>query len=381
MSNRTILSLFAASNHHHVGHIMRFMEEVLRSVGSRGHLNHILLLYDHNLTQWRELYPRMTLPVDTIEFVRQRPWDLVSVLRRIKPDLLVIHGAYFAKLWRVLAMMPDLAARTIWIAWGGDLAQLTASHPPVSLRDVLREFLDHNVSSMLLPRLGLIGVLVQGDGCSLLQQFPNCRNVTRLFYPAIDDGPEGPPPPHVLGSGIARVICGNSAYPSNNHEELIRFVQHLSHPGVEWIFPLSYGPESEASRITRAGKASLGQAFHSLDRLLPLDEYRRWQDGCDILIFNHTNRNQQGLGSVYHFLTRGKKIYLRSDNRLYSELRSWGCVVHDTLQIPHLSWEQFAAPLTDAQARGNWEGFRKTTSRSVALQQWSEICKTILYQS
>jgi len=381
MPQTRIVSLFPALGNHHAKLILPFVDEVIRSLDGSRDSTHVLMLYDKAEDNWKNVF-RDSLSADVaIEFVPKDIWALEQALLRVPPDLLIVHSAFFPDLWRVFLLLPHLRERTIWMIWGGDLGDFTNKITFVGVRTWLTQVLDRAICRRVFPRLGQIGALVPEDGRTLQRVYPKCQNVTRLVYPLMDDGIAEAPKSARIDAKPLRVLCGNSAFANNNHAEIIAWVEHLNRPGVEWIFPLSYGPRSVSEEIAALGQARLGDNFRPLLELIPLAQYQQLLDGCDVLIFNHTQRNQQGLGNLYHLLPRGRKIFIRGDNTLTAELKSWGCHIWDTLQLEQMTWERFSAPLTKAEATANWAAYQKHASRSVARQRWRDTLSKLLDRS
>ena len=130
---------------------------------------------------------------------------------------------------------------------------------------------------------------------------------------------------------IIHIQVGNSANPTNNTIEIIRYLSK-NRSGKCLVFcPVSYGDEEYAKTVIDYGKKELGGRFFPMTTFLDREQYASFVASVDILIMNH--QRQQGLGNVFSYLYLGKKVYIRRDNSSFQFFEEHGIKVYDTLAL------------------------------------------------
>ena len=129
-------------------------------------------------------------------------------------------------------------------------------------------------------------------------------------------------------NGIIHIQVGNSANPTNNTIEIIRFLAKNTGEKCRVFCPVSYGDEEYARTVIDYGKKELGDRFYPMTTFLDREQYASFVASVDILIMNH--QRQQGLGNIFSYLYLGKKVYIRSDNSSFQFFEEHGIKVYDT---------------------------------------------------
>jgi hypothetical protein len=301
------------------------------------------------------------------------PAELFKILKKVSPRYIVVHGIFRDAFWLRLLCRPRLWKRTIWMVWGGDLASFVAPFAHGNLaRQLVRRALLELCGRWIVPRLLWIGVLTPGDGNILRKRIPTASNIRRVFYPS-QEVALGPEPPNPEGNGYL-VICGNSGAPNNEHVGLIDIIRSIDNGTTRWLFVLSYGPSDTIGSVCDYGTRMLGASFRPLRELLPYRDYCRLFREAHALIYNHTfdSRSQQGLGGICIAMRLGKKVYIRSDNPLFAQLRDWGAMVYDTLELKRAKSNDFYEPINPDVAVQNKIFVEKYFSEEAALAAWRE---------
>src|SRR5690606_30619276 len=127
------------------------------------------------------------------------------------------------------------------------------------------------------------------------------------------------------------LLLGNSAYPSNNHLEILERLTPYRNQDIAIYTPLSYGKEDYASKVIEAGHNLFGDKFKPLTEFMPYEQYLTLLSRIDIAIFNH-NR-QQGMGNIISLLGLGKKVYMRKDVTPWGMFNNNGIIIHSVDQI------------------------------------------------
>jgi hypothetical protein len=221
-----------------------------------------------------------------------------------------------------------------------------------------------------------VGVLMPYDKAILLAHFPRLGNVFRTPYPLPDWLAETEVCRTQPGKASAgrTVVCGNSGHPNNNHIELIDYARKLDDGETRWLFPLSYGPLDHIALVCGYGNCILGRAFVPLRQTTPLQEYSETIRSAHALVYNHTleNRSQQGMGNICLAMVHGLKVYMRSDSPLYRQLRDWGAIVYDTLQLLGDDKVSFFLQMSEGDRETNRRVLRAHFSEGTALQHWED---------
>lgn len=113
-----------------------------------------------------------------------------------------------------------------------------------------------------------------------------------------------------------RIVLGNSATQTNNHEEIISILaDKKNEKGIGVNCPLAYGDDVYRDKIIEYGKEKLQDAFTPITSFMPYSKYVEFLSTCDVGIFN--NDRQQALGNLYALLAMGKKVYIRDDTSMW----------------------------------------------------------------
>ena len=125
-------------------------------------------------------------------------------------------------------------------------------------------------------------------------------------------------------SGKVSLIVGNSGSPTNNHLDV---VQYLEENGVEadLFLPVSYGDPRYISFLKKNLKFSFGKV-EFVDRYMPFDEYLDFLSTADGLIMNTIR--PQGYGNILMMMYLGKPVFFNSGNISLPDLTAAGIQWH-----------------------------------------------------
>lgn len=112
-----------------------------------------------------------------------------------------------------------------------------------------------------------------------------------------------------------RVIIGNSATPTNNHVDAVRY---LSDQGIkaDIIVPVSYGNTAYGNFLKKALQFYKGGSVEYVDARMDFKSYLNFLNTADALLMN--NIRPQGYGNIFIMLSLGKPVFL---NPLNASLR------------------------------------------------------------
>lgn len=119
------------------------------------------------------------------------------------------------------------------------------------------------------------------------------------------------------------ILVGNSANSTCNHIDVLDKLKDIVPEGSECIVPLSYaGQASYVSEVVRQGKELLGESFTPLVSFMPLEDYTRIIDQCNVAIF--LLERQQAMGNINMMIRRGCKVFLSDTSVIYRHYRALG---------------------------------------------------------
>jgi len=118
------------------------------------------------------------------------------------------------------------------------------------------------------------------------------------------------------------IQIGHSAWPMNNHIEVIAMLSEIDLTGRKVIFPLSYGSADYAARVEKCSRDLLNCTTVVLKDFLPIDEYTNIVRHCGVLIMNSVRT--VGWGNILAQFARGGRVVLSRRNPLLSSLKALG---------------------------------------------------------
>lgn len=245
---------------------------------------------------------------------------------------IVIHGLHNPNMVFALFLQPWLLKKCYWIMWGGDLYlyELTKSTFKSSLYEKIRAF--------VIKRMGYFVTQMAGD-VELARNWYNAKghhhesfvyqsNLYQDYNVALKK------------CDSINVLVGNSANPTNNHEQIFEKLIPFKNENVHIFCPLSYGSDAHAFKIRCLGKELFGDKFTPLLEFMPFEQYLDLLGEIDIAIFAH--ERQQAAGNMVTLLGLGKKVYLSRNVTPWSLFQKLGLNVFDvnTIDLNLLTKEQ-----------------------------------------
>jgi dTDP-N-acetylfucosamine:lipid II N-acetylfucosaminyltransferase len=172
-------------------------------------------------------------------------------------------------------------------------------------------------------------------------------------------------------NGIIHIQVGNSANPTNNTIEIIRYLAK-NMGGKYLVFcPVSYGDEVYAKTVIDFGNKELGDRFYPMTAFLDREQYASFVASVDILIMNH--QRQQGLGNIFSYLYLGKKVYIRSDNSSFQFFEEHGIKVYDTRTLLTGEDTEWLTEMNPQVSKKNRQQTEKIVSLETIAPGWAKI--------
>jgi len=244
-----------------------------------------------------------------------------------KCDSLLFHYLPYGPSLFTWASSPGLLRKSIWIIWGGDIL------PGKNYRKSFLPFIFEILRRSVIRRIPRIATLIKEDYETVKKIYNTGATFEQVFYPyPIDLAALSKLKKQGSENSVKTILLGNSASPSNNHDEILEKLAPLKNSNIRIICPLSYGgPAAYVQTVAEKGNEIFGNKFITLRSFLSPADYSQLLCDTDVAVMNHDR--QQGLGNIFPLLYLGKKVYLRSSTSSYIFLKNLGCDIFDTLCI------------------------------------------------
>ncbi|WP_019026680.1 TDP-N-acetylfucosamine:lipid II N-acetylfucosaminyltransferase [Colwellia piezophila] len=274
-------------------------------------------------------------------------------------DKVIVHGAFSGSFNKYLYFNPLILAKAYWVLWGGDLYQ-PLIRPAKTLKQKISNIFDWKVKGNFAGYI----TYIPGD-YELAKKLYGAKGGYHecLMYPSNLHKEFKLPetPKHRL-----TFLVGNSADPSNNHEEIFDKLNTLEDQNFDIICPLSYGDEVHAEKIKQLGQTMFESRFTALVDFMEFDEYLKILARVDVGVFAH--KRQQAMGNTITLLGLGKTVYMRNDVTpftLFKELEI------NVLDIKYLDLNV----LDNETINRNKENIQNYFSEQKIIKQLSELFK------
>lgn len=313
--------------------------------------------------------------------------DAQRFVRSSEYDILFFHSLP-VKSWRIALEAPK-DKRVVWWTWGYDIYT-----PAFGISPFLHiELLKPKTKQLYLHRHHFILNIIKVVGDffqSIPYRFVKKRLLKRIdfFMPVVSseyqminrlpythaeefyykDSLEPPVEMHKKRKNDGDILCGNSATYTNNHLDLVPFLNRGNLNGRTIHIPLSYGVKTYSKTLTRLFKVN-GANTEFMMELVPIKQYFQILDNCSYFICGSIR--QQAMGNVYYCLNNHIKVFLYRDSLIYKFLKEAGYVV---FAIEEIDSNSFATTLTEEEMGQNIEAYRKDFERRNKIYE-ETICK------
>ena len=285
-----------------------------------------------------------------IEFVDNQS-SVIEMLSRMKEaKKIILHGLWFPFVNQLLLENSELLAKCYWVMWGGDF------YFPEKQSEITRK---------IIEKVGYCVTFTKGDYELAREWYGaegkhiSCLSYTSNTFDQVDV--------NTHSNDCTNIQIGNSADPSNHHLSILKMLYKFRKENIKVFAPLSYGNKAYAANIINIGKKLFEEKFVSLTEHMPIEEYRKYQEGIDIAVFNH-NR-QQAFGNSVSLLGMGKKLYMRSNVTL------WEVFKEQNLQVFDLNKGFTVDRLSHKVAERNSSVISSIYSRKNLIDDWDNIFK------
>lgn len=276
--------------------------------------------------------------VDTNNVIRYGGVELIyssSILALLKEsDLIVISGCFGFE--RMIYSWPQYLFKKVYFhLWGGDFYQVRNK---ISWGDTVGSFHRHQLLKCFEWAKGLV-FLIDGE-YEAFKQITGLSKKNHFVAPMPEDIKNIFPYEEYRNYKVdekVRIIVGNSATCTNNHEEAFSMLSHLKNEDIQIICPLSYGDKNYAEHVEQIGISLFGNKITFLKEMMTKFDYYKLLASCDVGVFN--NDRQQAMGNIQTMLFLGKKVYMRTDIPSYKNFESLGFTLFDIFTLKASSLE------------------------------------------
>jgi len=238
-------------------------------------------------------------------------------------EKIILHGLWDRRILELLILQPWLLKKCYWVIWGGDLYTRVLSDRTLGWWrfEILRQ--------IAIRRFGHFVTLIKGE-YKLAQKWygangklHECFTYPSNIYNEIDH--------EYRCDSTTNILLGNSADPSNNHEEALNVLIKYSDRNIKVYCPLSYGSVEYSNKIRDIGTNLLGDKFVPITNYMSYDKYINFLSNVDIAIFAH--KRQQAMGNTITLLGMGKKVFMRNDVTQWGFFHDIGIKVFNCVSI------------------------------------------------
>lgn len=277
-------------------------------------------------------------------------------------ERVILHNFSLLKQWILNLFFLYKVKLFSWDIWGADLYFYRIKNDSLKFRifDIIRKTSIKHFKAFIVPVKGDYDLAKENysvKGKCFCVQYPNYGISNEINQ--------------VSDESCISILLGNSGDKSNNHEDILDDLSRFSDQNIRIITPLSYGGDSTyLENVISKGNRLFGDKFVALRNPMPYDDYIQLLNSVSIMICNH-NR-QQALGNIWVLLSKGAKVYIKSDVTTYSQMIDYGILVYDTKEIKALSFNSFVN-ISDETRFNNSKIVTEIFSRENLVSIWQDI--------
>lgn len=221
-------------------------------------------------------------------------------------DKLILHGLWVGFICDLINARPEIGKKTYWLPWGGDF------YYPEK-----QEEKKHNAIPKIRNLIGINNTDVKyiNETYNAYPTTHECLGYTNSINRSDLYGLR-----KIKKGERLRILVGNSAYKTSEHEECLQLLQKYSRK-ITIFTPLSYGPRENAKTVINMGRSIFGDEYKPLIEFFSAKKYHKFLAAMDIAVFLH--KRQQAFNNAALLLSMGKTIYFRPNSpnwEIFTEL-------------------------------------------------------------
>lgn len=263
---------------------------------------------------------------------------------------IILHGIFHREIVRLLSHTPWLLAKCYWVMWGGDLY-----HYQFRARNIHEDKYE-KTRAYVIRRIGHFVTYVKGD-YELVQQWYCATGKYHECFMYPSNLYKEHAAPLKIGTQI-NILAGNSADPSNRHQEIFEKLAVYKNENVMIYCPLSYGDRDNAMQVAKKGAELFGSKFVALMEFMPFEKYLELLGQIDIAFFAH--KRQQAVGSTITLLGLGKTVYMRKDVTPWAMFDKLGIKVFDVHKLDLVQLDEDARKKNQVRIKNHFSELELT---------------------
>ena len=286
-------------------------------------------------------------------------------------EKIIISGLWCHGLIR--NMPTELVRKSYPHFWGGDfysfrLSRMPRRNPVGILKWMVNRFYLHRFIRNCAGTISLI----DRDAEEMTKLFPNHTKHFTAQMPgdvikAVDFDRLAS---HKHEGNTVRILAGNSAQHTNQHEGIFMMLEHLKDSDIELVSPLSYGDEKYRDKVIRLGHQIFGDKFRPVVDFIAKEDYPAFLSSCDVGVFNHNQ--QAALGNIWLLMRLGRKIYIRENTAMWDDFKSKGACIYPVSELERTSFDSLAH-IPEEGRKINIAIAEERISGKPAREQWIKV--------
>lgn len=296
------------------------------------------------------------------------PKQFLGYLIENEFDAVFLHS--FCVLFPSLIVQIPLGIKVFWFSWGYDIYTYPKSHPFVQLNLYGKE------TRKILPKTGfhIKSAIKNLLGLKALKSNLEYKALNRIdFYSGVLEYEydllksisvfKAKPVSYqysnlsILDQKVDNkiftgnnILIGNSGDCSNNHIDVIKYLQSVNLNNRKIYMPLAYsGMPEYIFKVKCLYEQKFKIKFVPLETFVPYDEYLNIMSSCSVAIFAH--ERQQAIGNINMALQNGCKVFISETNLVYDFYKKLGITLF-SLQTD-FSQKELDTPLEEDQILNN----------------------------
>jgi len=313
----------------------------------------------------------------------------LSVIESQEWKAVIFHNLNQKYKWNIIKNLPNHTL-IIWFSWGSDIYMLPKLKNKLYLnytkeliaktsnrifgieKNSILQFIlkKHHKQLKAISRINYCAPVIPHDIQLLNKTYHLNIKTAEFSYGDLD---------YYLGNDKSKlelgnnILIGNSGDFSNNHADVFQIVKKINTPNSKIIVPLSYGgSEKYRQEIKKLGVTMFAENFISLDKVIPLNEYRDILFSCSIAIMYH--KRQQALGNIIMLLWMGVKLYFHNESPVYKYFKDNDLFVY---QLDEIMKHNGITPLNNMQVMHNRSKLSHLYSKESVLNKTQSIVDLI----
>ncbi len=252
-------------------------------------------------------------------------------------EMIIVTGVFSS--FQILRRLPKrILSKTYLHFWGAEFYGWAENQGKRSIKENLR----FQIRKKCFKRCAGYIFLIDGE----YENFQKIFGIKKRHF--IAPMPDDPCKDYKLADfrkkrneNCVKVLVGNSATESNQHMEVIDWLQRYRSHSIQIYMPLSYGEDTYREIVIQYAQKKLGNRFFPILHYMDGKDYMEFVSQMDIGIFN--NNRQQAMGNIQMCLGLGKKVFLREDTSMWKRYLKDGYMIFPIRNIEDMDYEAFRA--------------------------------------